>query len=880
MLKQLGEKLFRFYCHPDFQEDILGDLEEYFQANLSEKGEPYANRRFLMDAVLLFRFSLLRDNWLSQELLHTTMVKNNIKMAYRSMMRQKFYSMLNLTGLAISMAACVLIAVYVKHELSYDKFYRDSERIYRVATHIVFSGNEFNLPASPDPMAKTLAAEFPQIEKAGRLRGGGTQLMSYEEKYFRQDLITYADQEIFEIFSMPLLYGDREHLLDEPNTVVIDETVARKFFGDEDPVGKIIRHNDETDLKVTGVVAEIPDNSHFKFHVFISMLNRADARQNFWLSNNFITYVKLNSPEAAAQIEAQVPKFVKKHFAEQVKNIAGVDFDVAVNNGTVLEYYLQPLTSIHLYSHLDFELQPGGSLDYVIIFSIIGFFILLIACINFMNMATARASVRAKEVGVRKVLGSLRKQLIWQFLTESVLSSIVAFVAAIGLVYAVLPAFNQLTEKHLVDPVFGPGGLWPYLIVACLVVGILAGIYPAFVLSSYLPVKVLKGEVNKGRRAQWMRNALVIIQFTASIALVISSIIVYSQLNFLQNKDLGYDKDNVLFIDETHLLGDQAETYKNEILRNPYVDGVSLSGYIPSLDINNDFPVLRYDATSVDEAVSVQNWYVDEDYAKVYDLQLVDGRFLSKEFATDSSAVVINETAARRLGYLEGAVGQRIKTMGGVLDNASETYHIVGVVKDWNYKSVHVAIQPQLMHLRRLGSGMNVRFAANRSKEVLETAESAWAEMTGGKPFEYMFMDELFDDSLRQESRVKSIFTVFAGLALSIACLGLFGLAAYITEQRKKEIGIRKVLGASTFSLLNLIFSNFTKLVLISAVLASPLAWWYMNTWLEGFPFRINIGPLIFVMATMSTLVIALLTVGYQSLRAARRNPVDNLRYE
>ncbi|NVJ46584.1 MAG: ABC transporter permease [Cytophagia bacterium] len=809
------------------------------------------------------------------------MVKNNIKVAYRSMMRHKFYSMLNLVGLAVSMAACVFIAIYVKDELSYDKHFQNSEKIFRVANYLKFANNEFNLPTAPDPMAKTVKEEFPEVIEAGRTRGNSSMNIQIGDKFYQQSGITWADQEWFNIFKFSVLQGDKDHLLDEPNTVVLEQSTAKKFFGENDPIGQVIRVDNRDDMIVTGVIEDIPNNTHFDYDMFISMLNLDEARRNFWLSNNFVTYVELQTPEQQASFEDKMPEFLIKHMGEQIQQFMGADMVEGIEAGALdVRYFLQPINQIHLRSNLDFELNETGTIEYVFMFSIIGAFILLIACINFMNMATARATIRAKEVGVRKVLGSLRKQLIGQFLTEAVLNSFIAMLMAVALVYALLPGFNQLTDKSLENPIFSAGGLWPFLLLATVIVGFLAGIYPAFVLSSFSPVKVLKGDATKGKASKWLRNLLVIVQFSTSIFLIIGSILVYSQLDYLQHKDLGFNKDQILVVNETQLLGEQLDAFKTELERSSLVQVVSISGYIPATDALNDFPFLPEDATSPDESVSTQNWYVDEDYAEVYDIQILDGRFFDKNRATDTAAVIVNETALRRFGYTENPIGKKIKTLEGVVDNRGQTFTIIGVMKDFHFRNMTTAIGPHALFLGNSRGSVSIRFNPESASEIVGLAENTWDQFASGLPFEYSFLDQLFQNQFGEQNRVKTIFTVFAILAITIACLGLFGLAAFVTEQRKKEIGIRKVLGASTFTLLNLLFNNFTKLILISAVLAIPFAWWYMEGWLSEYPFRVGLNPLIFILGTLGVLIISWITVGYQSLKAARRNPVDNLRYE
>lgn len=880
MLKRLGERLLSFYCHPDFQEDIKGDLEEYYFFNLEEHGQNYASRKYLTDVVLLFRLSLLRDNWLTQNLTNIAMVKNNLKVAYRSMMRHKFYSFLNLSGLAVSIAASILIALFVQHELSYDSYHQESDKVYRIATHLKFGDNEFRIPAAPAPMAKTMKTDYPEIVESGRWRSSFTAMIEHENQFYNQSSISYVDQSMFNILTFDIIRGDMDHFLDEPNTAVLTQTVASKIFGEADPIGKVLRFEDQFDLKVTGVIADIPDNSHFRPEMMISMLSNPDQTSTNWLSNNYMTYLKLSDTNDPQGLYDKFPSFIKTHFSAQIKQFIGATLEQLQSSGSIIEYQLQPIERIHLYSSQDYGIPSEGSIQYVYIFSIIGFFILLIACINFMNLATARASIRAKEVGVRKVLGSLRKQLINQFLTEAVLSSVLAFSAAIGIVYLVLPYFNEITDKAIANPIFGSGGIWPYLIISCLVVGLSAGLYPAFVLSGFSPVKVLKGETTKGKSGVMMRNILVVIQFTTSIFLIISSLVVYNQLNFLQNKELGFNKDQILIINETQVLGESVEVFKNRLKGVPGVMSVTVSSYLPAVNIGNDFPLLRADATSNEEAVSIQNWDVDPDYADTYDLEIVEGRFFSKDMATDSMGIILNETALKRFGYTEDPIGKKIKRMGGLSGAQPPTYTIVGVIKDFHFRNMTEVILPQAMYLRPSTGSVSIKFAPEQALAIQKAAGDIWSEMSNGRPYDYNFMDDLFENQFQAESRVQTIFTIFASLAIIIACLGLFGLSAYVTEQRKKEIGIRKVLGASMPSLIGLLFSSFNKLVLISALLAIPVAYFFMEQWLTDFSYQITLNAAVFIIGALGTFLIAWFTVGFQSLKAARRNPVENLRTE
>ncbi len=880
MLKRLGERLFTFYCHPDFQEDIKGDLEEYYVLNLEEKGEKYANRKYLIDTFLLFRFSLLRENWIGQNLINYAMVKNNLKVAYRNMMRHKFYAFMNLGGLTVSIAACLLIAIFVKDELSYDTHFENSERIFRVQSYLEFGNNEFDLATTAVPMAAAIKESFPEVEESARINGNRTNLITVRNKFFRQEGITYVDNSFFNIFSFPLIQGNREHLLDEPNTVVISETTARKLFEDTDVVGQIIRLEDGTNLKVTGVMYDIPTNTHFDFNMAITMIDLPRAKSNSWTSNPFATYILLNREESEDAVIDKFPYLIENYLAKQITERTGLTWEESVAAGDYTEYSLMALTDIHLLGHKQWEFQVNGSVQRVYMFGSIGFFILLIACINFMNMTTARASVRAKEIGVRKVLGSRRKQLINQFLTEATLNSFIAIVLGTLLASAILPNFNAFTGKSIVNPFFGAGGLWPYLVLGGFLIGVLAGIYPALVLSAYRPLKVLKGETMQSKNTFRMRDVLVMIQFTTSIALIIASITVYRQLNYLQNKELGFDKDQLLVVNNTHLLGDKINVFKNELLNNSMVENVSVTGYLPASDIFSDTPMLKGDATSTDESVSVQYWFVDHDYANTLGLTVDQGRFFDPAFATDSMAVILNETAIEELGYSGNPIGQKIKSNRAISDDSAPIYTIVGVMKDFHFQSMQTEILPHVLFLGKSDFSISVRYKAGSTKDIITLAEESWNNLSAGVPFEFDFLDSMFARSFENENRIKTIFTIFAALAIAVACIGLFGLAAYVTEQRKKEIGIRKVLGASIFNLLNLLFSNFTKLVLISALVAIPIAFYFMQDWLTDFAYSISLSPVIFIVGSLGTLLIAWLTVGYQSLRAARRNPIDNLRYE
>lgn len=806
------------------------------------------------------------------------MFKNYLKVAFRNLGKNKMFSLINIVGLAIGLCCFLLIAVYVLDELSYDRFYKNANRIYRINADIRFGGNELHIPETSDMMGASLKKDYPEIEEYTRIyNNNGNKLIKKGAEYINEFNVAHADSTFFSVFQLPAIEGDTRTALNEPNTLVITESAAKKYFGTINALGKTIETNDDssTVYKITAVIKDMPENSHFKFDFLFSMKN---VKYNWgqYLSHNFHTYLLLKKGTDYHAFEKKFPQYIDKYALPQAKQYMQIkSMEEFTKAGNLLAYSLTPLTKIHLYSNRMFEIRPGGSIQYVYIFSAIALFILFLACINFMNLTTARSANRAREVGIRKVLGTQRKNLVFQFLTESTLMVILSLVIAIGIAFIVLPLFNNVSGKQMsLQTIFSPLIL-PILIALPIVVGIVAGSYPAFYLSFFRPIEVLKGNLSARGNGR-LRSVLVIFQFTTAIILIIGTIVVYSQLNYIQSKDLGFKKDQVLVIDNAYALDKNINTFKEEMLQQPGVISATVSSFLPvSKSSRNDNSFSKETVMDAKNGFNMQTWGVDYDYLKTMGMQLLKGRNFSKDFGTDSSSVIINEATARFLGY-EDPIGKKIYS----LDTKPVAYNIIGVVKDFNYETLHKPVGPLGLFMYKSTGLVSFKVKAANVPSILKNVEAKWKTMAAGMPFSYRFLDDSFTEMYNDEQRAGRIALTFSVLAIFIACLGLFGLAAFVAEQRTKEIGIRKVLGASVNGIVQLLSKDFVKLVLIAFVIAAPIAWWAMNKWLQDFVYRINIGWWIFAAAGCCALFIALLTVSVQAVKAAITNPVKNLRTE
>lgn len=807
------------------------------------------------------------------------MFTNYFKIAWRNLKKSKAFSFINITGLAIGLSCFLLIALYVIDELSYDRFYPNAERIFRINSDIRFGGANLHMPFTSDMMGQLLKKDYPQIEQYTRIyAANGDKLIKKGDEYIDEPKVANVDSTFFDVFQLPVIEGDTRHALTEPNTVVITASGAKKYFGTTDVLGKTVEVKDEKNpfYKITAVVKDIPQNANFHFDFFFSMKN-VNYNWGAITSHNFFTYLLLKPGTSYKAFEKNFSQYIERYvlpYAKKYMNINSMDeFRKAGNN---LEYSLMPLTKIHLYSDRSFELSPSGNIQYVYIFSAVALFILLIACINFMNLTTARSANRAREVGIRKVLGTEKKNLVFQFLFESTWMVLLSLIIAIVIVSLVLPLFNDVANKQMtIASLFSPYIL-PLLIVLPFVVGLMSGSYPAFFLSSLKPIEVLKGK-KLGSKSGGLRSVLVVFQFATSIILIVGTIVVYKQLHYIQTKNLGYNKDQVLIVDGVSSLNNSAAGFKNEILQLPAVVSGSLSSYLPVTNSSRSDNTFSKEAVmNTQNGFDMQNWHIDYDYIKTLGMHIIQGRGFSKDFPGDSSAVIINETTAKILGYSD-PVGKIL--YGSEPDGKTSPHTIIGVVKNFNFESLHQDVGPLCFFLGNGGLGI---FKVNTSniQNTIAQVESKWKQLAPGLPFSYRFLNESYDEMYRAEQRVGKIALIFSAIAIFIACLGLFGLAAFIAEQRTKEIGIRKVLGASVSSIASMLSKDFVKLVIISFILAAPLAWWAMHKWLQGFAFRINISWWVFAAAGFIALLIALLTVSYQAIRSGLANPVDSLRTE
>ena len=804
------------------------------------------------------------------------MLTNYFKIALRALRRQKGYSAINIVGLALGISVCALIALWVADELSFDRFHAKADRIYRVDGDVYFQERAFLLAVSPPPMAPTMKAEFPEIEDAVRFRTVGAWNFTFENKSIREENVTFADPSFFTVFSIQTILGNGVEALTQPFSLVVTEEFAQKFFGNDNPIGKSLKGDNDKLYTIGAVIKRLPSNSHIRFEVLVSMSSNPDSKDGSWASNNYQSYLLLKQGAKPEAVNAKIPALLRTYLAPVVERDMHMDYEKFLKEGNRFTYFLFPLTSIHLHSGNKIaELSPNGSMQYVWVFSGVAAFVLLIACVNFMNLSTARAANRAKEVGIRKTLGSQRGQLVAQFLAESSLMVLCALTLALCIVEAILPAFNNLAGKELsraalLTPQFL--GMISGLFVA---VSLLAGAYPALVLSGFQPVKVLKGDKSSGSKNKTLRSTLVVVQFTASVALVIGTLVIFTQLQFIQSKNLGYNREQILLVDDPSTLPDgSALRFKQELMRLSGVKNVTVSNYLPTGGWRNNSMIA---AAESKQNLPMQQWNIDADYIPLFGMKILQGRSFNAAFASDSGTVILNEAAAARLFGAENPLGKILERVNG---NKTEQFSVIGIVQDFNYESLRETIQPLVLFYGTNIGGAAIRFNAAETSSVLAQIESTWKRLKPNAPFEYKFMDDSFRAIYKSEQRIGAILGVFTALAIAIACLGLFGLAAFTAEQRTKEIGIRKVLGASVASIIALLSKDFLKLVLIAIILATPLAYWGMGKWLQDFAYRVELSWWVFASAGLAAVVIAFVTVAGQAWRAAEANPVKSLRSE
>ncbi|MFC1563408.1 ABC transporter permease [candidate division KSB1 bacterium] len=864
--------LFEGFLSPFDRRTAPVDLEEEFFLVTEEEGLKKAlkwYRRQVLRSVPLFLLNLLY--W------SIAMFKNYLKIALRNIKKQKGFSFINLSGLSIGIACCILILLYVQYELSYDKYHENADRIYRVSREFFNSDgvSTLYLGTTAAPTGRLLKNEFPEIEEVARFRSLFGRAR-YEEKTFTENGIFMVDPEVFRIFSWEFIHGDPESALFEPNSIVITRTAARKYFSDESPEGRIITFeilDKMFDMKVTGIIEDIPDNSHFQFDIlaswstFVQMFddfyNQKDRLLTNWGNNSFATYIQLPYNYDIKKLKEKMPVWI----SEKTQRPLG---------SSLLHFW--KLTDIHLHSHLDLELGQNGDIKYVYIFSTIAVFILLIACFNFMNLSTARSAVRAKEIGVRKAVGAVKKQLMRQFLTETFLFAVLALIIAVGIVLIFIPPFrNFVNIPDLSLNVFDNYQLLSGLSIMLAFVGLAAGGYPAFLLSSFRPAAVLKGDNSGLKKRSNLRTALVVMQFSISVVLIISLGVVEDQLDFIRNKELGFNKDNILtFYMDPGMRGNY-NSIKNELLSDPDITNVTISSRIPSgrlLDNSTGSIIDGNNATPIDFRLPVV--WIEPDFFSTFEMNIKEGRDFSIERAADRrGSFIINEKAVESLGLLpEEAIGKSIMYAG-------ITGKIIGVVGDFHFESLHQPIKPMIFGYNAGNFNMvSIRFRSGNAASAVENIDRIIKKYNTGAASDYFLIDDRYDNLYTAEAKLGSIFRLFSLLAIVIACLGLFGLASYITERRTKEMGIRKTLGSSLSAIIILLSKEFIKWVIIANLIACPIAWYAMNRWLEGFAYKMSPGIDVFILSGVSAMIIALFAVSYQSIKTALANPVNSLRYE
>lgn len=810
------------------------------------------------------------------------MFRNYLKIAWRNLTKYKFISFINLFGLTVGLTCCLLILTYILNEVSYDKYNKNADRVYRI-TRTFYNGNgsvSLKLSTVSPPFGYYMPTDFPEIEKMTRLLNNGTTPLRYKDKLINEPNVFFADENLCDVFTVKVLEGDPKTALKEPFSVMLTEETAKKYFGDEDPMNKVLRANNQFDVKVTGIYRAFPSNAHMHPNILVSFSTLKDSAvygeknlQTNWGNNSFFTYIMLPKNYDIRKMEARFPAFIDKRMTGQYGASEPSKF-------TKLD--LQKLTDIHLYSHTDYEAEPNGDINRVYIFSAIALFILLIACINYMNLSTARATLRAREIGIRKVVGARRKELVFQFLSESLLITWAAILIALALLYFFIPWLNKIAEESLsVNQLLKWQVLIP-LFLSPFVVGIIAGIYPALFMSSFQPVKTLKGLFKVKGSSISFRKVLVVTQFAISIVLIITTMIVIQQLHFMQRTALGYDKEHLVTLPYYSQMDNQYESFRNTLLQNSGIKDLGRSSRIPTGRLLDD---MGASAPGSDSMVPVKTEirYVaaDYDFVPTYGIHMVAGRNFSRDYGTDTSNFVINEAAVKAIGWKNAgqAVGKSFKY--GFI-----TGHIIGVMNDFHFESLHQEIKPMILIMPASQPGqsfynsISVKIAGNNVPAALEALKNAWQKYLPDLPYQYSFLDENFSKLYQAEQRQGTIFTAFAFIAIFIACLGLLGLSAFAISQRIKEIGIRKVLGASINSIVLLLSIDFLKLIAVAFVIAAFVGWYAMHKWLDDFAYRINIQWWVFMVAGIIAAAVAFLTISLQALKAATSSPVKNLRTE
>jgi len=805
------------------------------------------------------------------------MIKNFFKITFRNIYRNKVYSFINIAGLSIGIACFMLIALFVKDELSFDRFNNNTDRIFRVNTHYKIGENRFNVANSPAPLAGVLKDEYPEVLNSVRITSKGVSYVKKGYNYIKEEHFLYADSSLFDIFTIKFVQGNPKTALTKPGQVVITTKTAEKYFPGQNPLGRQVLLSGGEEFLVSGVVEPLPGNSHFEFDFMASINSIPVNIETNWFGEFVHTYVLVRKGVTAGQLNDKIFAVTEKHVSPLINEAFHVSYKDFIKSGNDFSFVFVPLPDIHLFSESVFnELKDSGSINSVYLFSAIALFILMLACINFVNLSTAKSARRANEIGVRKVLGSDKTQLVRQFLSESIIFCFIAVLIAVMIIEFVLPLFNDLTGKKLTMDYLGNIYVIPSIIIFTVLIGTVAGIYPALMLANYKPVMVLKGKVHRGKNKNFLRKGLVVFQFAISIMLIAGTLIIYNQMEYIKNKNLGFDKDQVLVIQNIANLGQQQFTFADDLRNYKSIKNLSLSRGLPDFSLEANI-YRKGDGSNEDQTLVTLR--ADYNFLDTYGIKLKEGRYFSNDYSTDSVSILFNESAVKKLGYTN-TVNESISLLNG--EDGNPTFTVIGVVKDFHLQSLKDEIRPAAIILLKKPAAtfLSIKISPANTEETIKFLQGKWKEYGQSNPLEYSFFDDNYNELYHTEIQTSKVFTVFAVLAILIACLGLFGLAAYTAEQRTKEIGIRKVLGSSVMQIIILLSKEFVKWVLISNIIAWPVAYLIMDKWLDEFAYRINIGISAFIITGFAALIIAILTISYQAVKAALSDPVKSLKYE
>ncbi|MCP9765908.1 ABC transporter permease [Lacihabitans soyangensis] len=817
------------------------------------------------------------------------MLKNYFKIAWRSIQKSKMMFAINVTGLALGIATCLVISLFVLDEISYDRFNEKANQIVRVNLSAKMGDELIDESSVMAPVAQTFKNEFPEVLTTTRLlKTADIAKVVYNNQTFRSGKSAMIDSTFFDVFTIKFVKGNAKNALNRPNTVVLTQKQAKAYFGNEDPINKILEIKDQgvyaqsgyVDLSglytVTGIIEEIPANAHFHFDILTSMAGNPDGLSPSWLNGNYHTYLLLSKQANLAQLETKMKLIPEKYMSSQIKSGMGMTFKEFLDKGNKVGFKLLSLTDIHLYSDYKFELEQSGDIKTVYIFSAIALFMLFIACINFMNLSTASASKRVKEIGMRKVLGSEKSQLIFQFLTEAFLATLVAMLLASLIFFFAIPFFNQISGKAYAIQDLLNAQILAVLVLLTLIISIFAGAYPAFFMSGFKPLQALKNRFSTGN-TKGIRSGLVVFQFAISATLIIGTLVVGKQMQFIKNKDIGYDRKHLIVIRQAGLLGKNFEAFRAELKKDSRVKSISTSAFLPAGPSDN-FATVVSPLNDPMQRIRAKNFNIDEEYIPTLSMKMLAGRNFSKEAGTEKNNIIINESAIKAFGLKPNPIGQTVMESVGT-DKPIEILTIVGLVKDFHARSLHEKIDPLIMRYNPY-YGLIIKVNSESSADLINSMKSKWTSYGTGEPFSYAFLDELYNETYQKEANMNSILRIFAILTIFVACLGLFGLVTFTTEQRFKEIGIRKVLGSSVPQIVGLLSKDFLKLIVVSFLIAFPLGYYIMQNWLQDFEYRTELNWWIFLVAGIATVVLAFITISYRSIQAALMNPVKSLKSE